>query len=119
MLEVIGENKPEEELIVIAGLGRTAQWYRNLQVHEAVEVAIARNRFVPIHRELPLNEAETALAEYERRNRRLVPLIHWVLAWLVGWQYDGTLSARRRLVAELPLIGLRPASNVNTPGRLA
>jgi len=115
MLEVIKENRAEHELIVIAGLGRTAQWYRNLQAHEALEVAIARDRFVPIHRELSSREAETALADYERRNRYLAPLIHRVLSWLVGWRYDGTPPARQRLLAELPMIGLRPAPNVARP----
>jgi hypothetical protein len=119
MLEVIGENRDENELIVLAGLGRTAQWYRNLQAHEALEVAIARDRFIPAHRELPSLEAEMALADYERRNRYVAPLIHRVLSWLVGWHYDGTPKARQRLVAELPVIGLRPAGSVNPPERVA
>jgi deazaflavin-dependent oxidoreductase (nitroreductase family) len=119
MLEVVGANRAENELIVIAGLGRNAQWYQNLQLHEALEVAIAGDRFVLIHRELSLAEAETALAEYERRNRHLAPLVHRVLSWLVGWDYDGTRSARRRLVTELPLIGLRPAPSVNQPEPIA
>jgi deazaflavin-dependent oxidoreductase (nitroreductase family) len=118
MLEVVGESRAENELIVIAGLGRKAQWYRNLQLHEALEVAIAGDRFVPIHRELSQPEAETALADYERRNRHVAPLIHRVLSCLVGWHYDGTRSARQRLVTELPLIGLRPAPSLNQPERV-
>jgi deazaflavin-dependent oxidoreductase (nitroreductase family) len=109
VLEVVGENRARNEVIVVAGLGRSAQWYRNLRAHEAVEVAIACERFAPVHRELSANEAATVLAEYERRNRYLAPLIHRLLSWLVGWRYDGTESARQRLVAELPLIGLSPA----------
>jgi deazaflavin-dependent oxidoreductase (nitroreductase family) len=112
MLEVVGENQAQHELIVIAGLGRHAQWYQNLQNHEPVEVAIAADRFVPIHRQLSLPDAKAALADYERRNRYLAPLIRRVLSWLVGWPYDGTPSARQRLVAELPLIGLRPAPDI-------
>ena len=109
VLEVVGENRALSEVIVVAGLGRSAQWYRNLQVREAVEVAIAGERFAPVHRELSMNEAAAVFADYERRNRYLAPLIRRVLSWLVGWRYDGTEPARRRLVAELPLIGLRPA----------
>lgn len=118
MLEVVGAKRAENELIVIAGLGRKAQWYQNLQVHEALEVAIASDRFVPIHRELSLPEAERALADYERRNRYLAPLIRRVLSCLVGWHYDGTKSERQRLVTELPLIGLRPAPSVKQPERV-
>jgi len=109
VLEVVGEDGARNEVIVVAGLGRSAQWYRNLQVHEAVEVAIAGERFAAVHRELSKNEAAAVLADYERRHRYLAPLIRRLLSWLVGWRYDGTESARQRLVAELPLIGLRPA----------
>lgn len=115
MLEVVGENRADHELIVVAGLGRSAQWYRNLQVREPIEVAIATERFRPIHRELPTVEAEAALADYERRNRYLAPVIHKALTWLTGWRYDGTEQARRRLAAELPLIGLRPAPELRLP----
>jgi deazaflavin-dependent oxidoreductase (nitroreductase family) len=117
MLEVVGENRARNELIVVAGLGRSAQWYRNIQTREPVEVAIARERFVPIHRDLSLPDAEAVLAGYEQRNRWLAPVIRRVLSWLVGWRYDGTQPARRRLVAQLPLIGLRPAARDSNTSR--
>ena len=66
VLEVVGQNRATNELIVIAGLGRSAQWYRNLQAHEAIEVAIAGQRFTPVHRELSASEAAAVLADYER-----------------------------------------------------
>lgn len=109
VLEVVGQNRANNEFIVVAGLGRSSQWYRNLQVHEGIEVAIARERFAPVHRELPISEAEVVLSAYEQRDRFLAPLVHRALSWLVSWRYDGTQAARQRLVGELPLIGLRPA----------
>jgi deazaflavin-dependent oxidoreductase (nitroreductase family) len=111
MLEVIGENRTSREVIVIAGLGASANWYRNLQASDAIEVAIANERFAPAHRRLSESEAATVLADYERRNRLITPIIRRLLSWLVGWRYDGTDSARRQLVAELPVIGLRPADH--------
>ena len=114
MLEVVGENPRSDELIVVAGLGRSADWYRNLQAGEAREVAVGRERFVPIHRELGEAEAAAVLAAYERRNRFVAPLIRAVLSRLVGWRYDGSESARRALVHELPMIGLRPRPRLNT-----
>ncbi len=96
-------------MIVIAGLGRSANWYRNLQAHGAIEVAIGRERFTPRHRQLSQSEASTVLADYERRNRLITPIVRRLLSWLVGWRYDGTDTARRQLVTELPVIGLRPA----------
>ncbi len=41
-------------------------------------------------------------------NRLVTPLIRTVLSRLVGGRYDGSESARRALVRELPMIGLRP-----------
>lgn len=109
MLEVVGEDRSRREVIVIAGLGRRAQWYQNLLAGKATEVAISNERFVPFYRELDPPEAVAVLAEYERRNRYIAPLVRRVLSWLVGWRYDGTEATRRRLVAELPMVALRPA----------
>ncbi len=97
------------EVIVIAGLGSQAQWYRNLLARPAIEVAIGRQHYTPIHRELSEPEAVPVLAEYERRNRLVAPTVRRVLSWLVGRRYDGTETARRQLVSDLPVIRLRPA----------
>jgi hypothetical protein len=48
------------------------------------------------------------VADYERRNRVIAPVIHCVLSRLVGWRYDGTPDAQRRLLAELPVIAFGP-----------
>lgn len=108
VLEVVGENPRTGELIVVAGFGRSAGWYRNLQAGGAREVAVGMERFVPVHRVLEEAEAEAVLAAYEQRNRLVAPLIRAVLSRLVGWRYDGSGSARRALVRELPMVGLRP-----------
>lgn len=117
MLEVIGNNRAADEFIVIAGLGRSANWYRNLQTHPAIEVAVSRRRFQPVHRELEEREAVAVLADYERRNRWMTPVVRRVLSWLTGWRYDGSEGARRRLAAELPILALRPADDLRQPPR--
>jgi deazaflavin-dependent oxidoreductase (nitroreductase family) len=111
MLEVIGSRPATEELLVVAALGRSANWYRNLQAGGAVEVAVGRDRFRPLSRTLPEDEAIGALAEYEKRNRLVTPLIRRVLSWLVGWRYDGSNEGRRRRVGELPVVAFRPAAH--------
>ncbi|MGI8754977.1 MAG: nitroreductase family deazaflavin-dependent oxidoreductase [Acidimicrobiales bacterium] len=108
MLEVIGADPGDGEVLVIAGLGRTADWFRNVEANPAAEVAIGRRRFRPAQRILDPSEAETAMADYERRNRWVAPVIRRILSWLVGWRYDGSEAARQRLVRELPVVGLRP-----------
>lgn len=108
MLEVIGNGPTPGEVVVIAGLGRSADWYRNVQARPAIEVAIGRDRFPPVHRTLGPTEACAVLAEYERHNRWAAPVVQRVLTWLVGWDYDGSTDARQRLVHELPLVAFRP-----------
>ncbi len=108
MLEVIGMGAAAGEVIVVAGFGRAADWYRNVQAKPAVEVAIGRRRFVPVHRVLDESEATATLADYERRNRWATPVVRRMLSWLVGWDYDGSNDARRRLASELPLVAFRP-----------
>lgn len=108
MLEVVGEDRATGELIVLAGLGRSAQWYRNVRAGNAVEIAIGRRRFRPDWRELAPEQASAALARYERRNHWVAPLVRLVLSRLVGWRYDGSTAGRVRLVSELPMVGFRP-----------
>jgi hypothetical protein len=48
------------------------------------------------------------LADYERRNRWIAPLVRWVLSRLVGWRYDGSDDAHRRLAGQLPLVAFQP-----------
>lgn len=110
MLEVVHRDHDSHELVVLAGLGRRADWYRNIQATAPVEVAIGRERFVPDFRTLPEGEAADRLAGYERAQPVLAPIVRLVLSRLVGWRYDGSPSARARLVAERPLVAFRPTS---------
>ncbi len=109
MLEVIGEDRRQRELFVMVGLGRAAQWYRNVGAGGAIEIAVGRERFAPAYRTLDVAEAATVLAGYERRNRLIAPVLRVVLSRLVGWRYDGSASARERLVAERPVLAFTPA----------
>lgn len=109
VLEVVGEL--DGEVVVMAGTGRRADWYRNLETGLPVEVTIGRRRFAASHRTLDDAEASDLIADYERRNRLVAPIVRRVLSWLVGWRYDGGDEARRRLVRQLPLVGFRPAAN--------
>jgi deazaflavin-dependent oxidoreductase (nitroreductase family) len=100
----------EGEAIVLSGLGPRAQWLRNIEAGGALEVEIARERWRPAHRVLPAEEAARVLADYERRNRVVAPIVRRVLSRLSGVEHDGTDAARARIVAALPLVGFRPAA---------
>jgi deazaflavin-dependent oxidoreductase (nitroreductase family) len=110
MLEVIGNDPVSGELFVMVGLGRKAQWYRNVLAGGAVEVAAGSRRFHPMFRELAPPEAAAVVGEYERRNRLVTPIVRAMLSALVGWRYDGSPSARERLVKDRPILAFRPAS---------
>ncbi len=110
VVEVLRTDPATGEIMVMAGFGRTTDWLRNIQAHPAVEIELGRHRFVPAHRVLDEPDAASVLADYERRNRLLAPIVRRILSRLVGWPYDGTDDARRRLVRELPIIAFRPAT---------
>jgi hypothetical protein len=72
------------ELFVMVGLGRSANWYRNVKAGHGLEIAIAQDRFHPAFRELEVAQAAEILAGYELRNRAIAPVLRRVLSWLVG-----------------------------------
>ena len=108
VLEVVAWRPATREVVVMSGFGHRSQWYRNVLAGQAVEVQVARLRFVPAVRPLDVDEAVGVLADYERRNRLAVPLVRAVLSKLAGFRYEGSDAARRRLVDNLPLVAFRP-----------
>jgi hypothetical protein len=108
VLEVIGKRSATGEFLVVAGMGPSADWYRNIQANTSAEIVVGRRRFTAEHRVLDEREAAAVVADYERRNRLVLPIIRRVLSCLLGWHYDGTATARQRLVHQLPIVGFRP-----------
>jgi deazaflavin-dependent oxidoreductase (nitroreductase family) len=108
VLEVVRFDHHDGEAVVMSGWGRRAGWYRNVTAGGAFGVEVGRRRFAPEVRLLDTEEAATALAAYERRNRIVAPVIRRVLSRLAGFPYDGSPEARLRVVQALPLVGFRP-----------
>jgi len=111
VLEVIRYDPVTREAVVAPGWGSRTGWLHNVEAGLAREVWIGRERFVPAYRVLATDEAERIFADYERRNRLGAPLVRAVISRLVGWRYDGTQASRRRVVAQLPLVGFRPRAS--------
>jgi deazaflavin-dependent oxidoreductase (nitroreductase family) len=110
VLEVMECREAGPELIVMSGFGRDAGWLRNIEAKSGAEVIVGSRRFSAVHRWLDADEAVRVLAGYERHNRVAAPIIRAALSNLVGWRYEGSDEARRRLVAQLPLIAFRLCS---------
>jgi deazaflavin-dependent oxidoreductase (nitroreductase family) len=111
VLEVVDTDRATGELVVMAGFGRSSDWFRNIQAAPAVEIAINGRRFPPLHRILDEDQAAAALADYERRTRLIAPILRRVLSRLARSPYDGSAAARHMLVRQLPMVGFRPLSD--------
>lgn len=108
VLEVMQYDPASREAIVMSAYGPGADWLRNIQASPEPQVTIGRERFIATFRMLDADEAARVVFGYERRNRYAAPIIRTVLSRFVGWRYRGSPDDRRRLVAQLPLIALRP-----------
>ena len=109
-LEVVHYDPGMHEAVVTAGWGRKTQWLHNVEAGLDHEVWIGRERWVPVHRILPVDEAMAVLAGYEGHSGLPKRLVRAVLGRLLGWKYDGGAAARERAARQLPMIGLRPTA---------
>jgi len=116
VLEVVGTTPTVSEFVVMAAFGTSSDWYRNIAVNLAGEVVVGRHRFLPQDRLLDEAEAVEVIADYERRNRWIQPIIRFLLSKLVGWRYDGSQQARERLVRQLPMVAFRPQTGIGPLG---
>jgi hypothetical protein len=83
VLEVIADNRASGELVVLTGRGRSADWYRNIQVNSAVEVAIGRERFRAAFR--VLSHGSGANVGGVRTPQRMGDTTRSVRARVAGW----------------------------------
>lgn len=111
VLEVAGRNAEADEWMVVSSRGRKSEWYRNLHANGTAEIEVGRRRFVGQFRDLSVDEAVGVLAAYEKRMRLIGPYVRYMLSKLVGWRYDGSDAARRRLTEQLPIVAFRPRND--------
>jgi deazaflavin-dependent oxidoreductase (nitroreductase family) len=109
VLEVLSWDGSSHEAVVISGLGRHANWLRNVRAAGTAEIEIGGERWAAGVRELGPAEGAALLADFERRNRLALPLVRRLLSRLADVRYDGSEAARRELVTRLPLIAFSPA----------
>jgi deazaflavin-dependent oxidoreductase (nitroreductase family) len=110
VLEVVEYRKEGPEVVVANGFGPDSDWLRNIEARPGEEVTVGSRHFVASHRFLSEDEAMRVIQGYEHRNRFIAPVVRRGFSWLLGWQYRGGESDRRRLVGQLPLIAFRPRS---------
>jgi deazaflavin-dependent oxidoreductase (nitroreductase family) len=108
VLEVLAHDLPSRRFTVLSAFGPGADWLRNLDAGGVAGVVVGGDRFAADYRRLDLAEAVTVLGDYERRNRWIAPVVRGALSWVLGWSYDSSPPARRRLVEQLPMIVFFP-----------
>jgi deazaflavin-dependent oxidoreductase (nitroreductase family) len=115
VLEVIAYHRSTGAAVVMSGWGRTSDWYRNIEVAGHATVTLGRKTMKADARVLDDEDAVRALANYERRNRWIRPVVRRVLSQLAGFRYDGTDDGRLALVRQLPVVKFTPAPGKNDP----
>jgi deazaflavin-dependent oxidoreductase (nitroreductase family) len=110
VLEVVEYRKEIPEAVVVNGFGLNSDWLRNIEAMSGEEMTVGSQHFVASHRFLDDEEATGVIRDYEYRNRLIAPIVRRGLSWLLGWEYRGSESDRRRLVRQLRLIAFRPRS---------
>jgi len=108
VLEVLQYRREIPEWVVMCAFGRNADWLRNIEAHPDPVLVVGSRRFTAAWRFLNGEEAAGAIADYERRNRFMAPVVRAGLSWLAGWRYDGSDAARRRMAAQMPYIAFQP-----------
>lgn len=93
------------EAVIVAGWGPQTDWYRNLQVHLAVQVQLGGQTFTPEHRFLADEEAFDVVGQFRREHPNRVRFFSAVLGW--GDLRD---DARvREFIRMHPFVAFRPA----------
>src|SRR5215469_2408873 len=109
VLEILEFRRQTPEVIVMSAFGPNADWLRNIEAAPCAEVVVVGSKcFAAVHRVVKGDEAAAVIAAYERRNWFFAGVVRAVLSRLLGWRYDGSEGARRKLVTHLPLIAFRP-----------
>jgi deazaflavin-dependent oxidoreductase (nitroreductase family) len=103
MLEVVLYDPSIRESVVLSAWGEDADWYRNLQKGPAIEIRTGRESYEPLQRFLSPEEANAAMASYERRH----PWAARILGRLLGYPLGGPEAARRAFAESVRLVAPR------------
>ena len=101
---------------MVAGYGHEADWVRNVLAGGPVEVDLGRGASPAAYRLLSIEEATQVYAAYERRYRLVLPVVRAMMGYFVGWSFDGSPEAVRRMAEQLPMIAFRPLDTARPQG---
>lgn len=108
VLEVLDFSPASGQAVVMSGWGPSSDWFCNIETNGKAQVTVGRHTYQVEHRVLEEEEAMQVLADYERRNRWLRPIVRRVLSGLMGSKYDGSEETRRSVIRQLPIVAFSP-----------
>jgi len=108
VVEVLHYDPVTGEAVVMAGYGPGADWVRNVEAAAGARLDFGRGPRPAAYRVLDVDEAMATYQDYERRHPFIRPGVRATLTSLLGWRFDGSPTARRRLAEQLPMIAFRP-----------
>jgi deazaflavin-dependent oxidoreductase (nitroreductase family) len=103
-LDVMRFDPATKECLVVSMYGERSDWFRNIMARPALEVQTGHDRFVPVQRILPPEEAQAVMDALWRRYPRAVRLG----LRLLGFQYDDTEASRQAILSSLRVVSFRP-----------
>ena len=104
VLDILHFDPATKEFLVVSMYGEQADWYQNIQAHPALEVQTGWDRFVPMQRVLPREEAEAITTDFWRQYPRGVRLG----LRLLGFKYDETEANKQAILSSLRVVSFRP-----------
>lgn len=108
VVEVVRYDRATGEATVIAGYGPRADWVLNTEAAGGATLDFGHGPRPAAYRVLDVDEAIEVYRDYERRNALLRPGVRATLRVLLGWRFDGSEVARRRMAEQLPMLAFHP-----------
>lgn len=108
VVEVLHYDRSTGKTVVIAGYGERSDWLRNIQAAGGGELDFGHGPRPAAYGMLSTDEATAVFRDYYRRNLLIRPVLRPVLSALLGWRFDGSDAAVRRMVEQLPMVAFRP-----------
>jgi deazaflavin-dependent oxidoreductase (nitroreductase family) len=103
VLEVVRHAQEMDTYFVASGWGTSSDWYRNIQKHPRVSVAVGRRQFEAMARIIPLEEAEEEMLDYAHRH----PTTLKQLARMMGYKIGSSEEDIRALGRLIPVVALQ------------
>jgi deazaflavin-dependent oxidoreductase (nitroreductase family) len=101
---VLHYDEETREAVICAAWGPQTDWFRNLRAGPATEVRLGRDRYLPQHRFLTVDEALDVAVFFRREHPHRLHLLQSVLGW-GDLRHD---TALRQFVVAHPMVAFRP-----------